>query len=160
MNEDFKTKVIARDLSPHHSFLASFFAGLGEMGMLNQGSVNVVSRRAAEYLYSYLQAKDLCIDPADYADKPDLEALKYVMDHINEILSLLGSYELQITQDNQAMILIEASLCRICPKGVGGAEIKGTLCPIPSFFEKLVNFIMQEDKVSLITRGIEKEGTT
>ena len=45
------------------------------------------------------------------------------------------------------------------PKGVGGAEIKGTLCPIPSFLESLVNKIAGTELIDLITAGIEKEGT-
>jgi len=158
--EDFKTKVIKRDLSPHHSFLASFFAGLAEMGMLNQGSVNIVSKRAAEYLYSYLEAKDLVPDSAAYTHKSDLEILKYIIDYINDILSLLGLYEIQWAQGNRALLLVDGTLCRICPKGVGGAEITGTICPIPTFIAKLTNIIMNEEKITLLTKGIEKDGTT
>ena len=44
---DLKQIVLDRDLNPYHSFFASFFAGLGEMGMLNQGSINIVARRAS-----------------------------------------------------------------------------------------------------------------
>ncbi len=158
--EDFKAKVLERNLNPYHSFLSSFFAGLGELGMLNQGSVNIVSRRAAEYLYSYLEAKELLPNPAFYANIIDLEALKYIINHINEILSLLGSYRLQMSEPKKAVFLIDSSYCRICPKGVGGAEIKGTICPIPSFVGTLVNLIMGHEKIVLLTKGIEKEGIT
>jgi hypothetical protein len=30
--------------------------------MLNQGSINIVAKRAAEYLYAYLDAKDILPD--------------------------------------------------------------------------------------------------
>ena len=46
---DIKQIVLDRDLNPYHSFFASFFAGLGELGMLNQGSINIVAKRASEY---------------------------------------------------------------------------------------------------------------
>ena len=45
---DIKTVVIERGLNPYHSFFASFFAGLGELGMLYQGSINIVAKRAAD----------------------------------------------------------------------------------------------------------------
>jgi hypothetical protein len=104
--EDFKAKVIERNLNPYHSFLSSFFAGLGELGMLNQGTGNIVSRRAADYLYSFLDAIELLPNPAFYANITDLEALKYIIDHINEILSLLGRYKLQLSEQKKAVFLI------------------------------------------------------
>ena len=59
---DIKATVINRDLNPYHSFLSSFFAGLAELGMINQGSINIVAKRAADYLYSYLDAKEILPD--------------------------------------------------------------------------------------------------
>ena len=157
---DFKSKVIDRDLNPYHSFLASFFAGLGEMGLLNQGSVNIVSRRAAEYLYSYMEAKDLLPDENEIKSKSGEELVTYLIDYINGILSLIGKYQIEANGNENWSFLIDGSLCRICPKGVGGAEVKGTLCPVPSFIENLINLMMTTDTIKMLTKGIEKEGTT
>ena len=158
--DDIKTTIINRDLNPYHSFLSSFFAGLAELGMINQGSINIVSKRAAEYLYSYLDAKDIIPDMNAVPGDTTAEVVKNLILYINKILSLMGGYDLQEVDEGQVVLLVAADKCRICPKGVGGAEVKGTLCPIPSFIERLVNKIAGTELIDLMTAGIEKEGTT
>ena len=157
---DIKATVINRDLNPYHSFLASFFAGLAELGMVNQGSINIVSKRAAEYLYAYLEAKEILPDMETVPGDTTAEVVKNLILYVNKILSLVGEYEFKDTDDDQAVLLITGNTCRICPKGVGGAEVEGTLCPIPSLVENLGNRIAQDDLLDLITTGIEKEGPT
>ena len=157
---DIKQIVLERDLNPYHSFFSSFFAGLAELGMLNQGSINIVAKRAADYLYSYLDAKDILPDMGAVPGSTTTEVVKNLFLYINKILSLVGEYDFQDTEDGQAVLLIAGNTCRICPKGVGGAEVKGTLCPVPNLVEGLVNKIAQKDLLELITTGIEKEGVT
>jgi hypothetical protein len=157
---DLRKTVLERDLNPYHSFLASFFAGLAEMGMLNQGSINIVSKRAAEYLYAYLEAKEILPDLEQYAGSPERERVEAVIEYLNSILSLMGGYHLVQTGPDQLALMIAGKQCRICPKGVGGAAIEGTFCPIPNFIESLVNRITREETLDLVTPGIEKEGTT
>ena len=158
--DDIKTTIINRDLNPYHSFLTSFFAGLAELGMINQGSINIVSRRAGEYLYSYLDAKDILPDMSAVPGDSTAEVVKNLILYINKIISLMGGYDLQEVDEGQVVLLVAADKCRICPKGVGGAEVKGTLCPIPSFIESLVNKIAGTELIDLVTPGIEKEGST
>lgn len=157
---DLKQVVLERDLNPFHSFFASFFAGLGELGMLNQGSINIVAKRAAEYLYAYLDAKEILPDMASVPGDTDAALIKNLILYINKILSLVGEYDLQPVEKGKVVLLITGNTCRICPKGVGGAAVKGTLCPVPSLLESLINRIAQKDLVELITTGIEKEGST
>ncbi|MFL7813145.1 MAG: hypothetical protein ACK2TT_01930 [Anaerolineales bacterium] len=157
---DIKQVVLERDLNPFHSFFSSFFAGLAELGMINQGSINIVAKRAAEYLYSYLEAKEILPDMAAVPGETSTEVAKNLFLYINKILSLVGEYDMIETEEGQALLLLSGNTCRICPKGVGGAEVKGTLCPIPSLVESLVNRIAQQDMLKLVTSGIEKEGTT
>ncbi len=157
---DMKKVVLERDLNPYHSFFAAFFGGLGELGMLNQGSINIVAKRAAEYLYAYLDAKEILPDMGNVPGRSKAEVIKNLILYINKILSMVGEYDLQETGDDQVVLLISGQTCRICPKGVGGAEVKGTLCPIPSLLEALINLIAQNDMLELITSGIEKEGST
>jgi len=157
---DLKKVVLERDLNPYHSFFASFFAGLGELGMLNQGSINIVAKRAAEYLYAYLDAKEILPDMNAVPGESKAEVIKNLILYINKILTMVGEYDLQEAGDNQVVLLIAGNTCRICPKGVGGAEVKGTLCPIPSLLESLINMIAQKDMLELITAGIEIEGST
>ena len=158
--DDIKTTIINRDLNPYHSFLSSFFAGLAELGMINQGSINIVSKRAAEYLYSYLDAKDILPDMNAVPGDSTAEVVKNLILYINKIISLMGGYDLQELDEGRVVLLVAADKCRICPKGVGGAEVKGTLCPVPSFIESLVNKIAGTELIDLVTPGIEKEGTT
>jgi hypothetical protein len=157
---DIKQIVLDRDLNPFHSFFASFFAGLSELGMLNQGSINIVTRRAAEYLYAYLDAKEILPDLNAVPGNTSAEVIKNLILYVNKILSMVGEYDLQQVDENQVVLLITGSTCRICPKGVGGAAVKGTLCPIPTLLESLLNKIAQKDVVKLLTNGIEKEGGT
>ena len=158
--DDIKTTIINRDLNPYHSFLSSFFAGLAELGMINQGSINIVSKRAAEYLYSYLDAKDILPDMNTVPGDSTAAVVRNLILYINKILSLMGEYDLKEVDDGQVVLLVAADKCRICPKGVGGAEVKGTLCPIPSFLESLVNKIAGTELIDLMSAGIEREGTT
>jgi hypothetical protein len=157
---DMKQVVLERDLNPYHSFFASFFAGLGELVMLKQGSINIVAKRAADYLYAYLDAKEILPDLDAVPGESTAEVIKNLILYINKILSMVGEYDLQEAGEDQVVLLIAGQTCRICPKGVGGAEVKGTLCPIPSLLEALINMIAQKDMLELITTGIEKEGST
>jgi hypothetical protein len=157
---DIKQVVLERDLNPFHSFFASFFAGLGELGLLNQGSINIVAKRAADYLYSYLEAKEILPNMKSVPGDTPAELIKNLILYINKILRLVGDYDLQQVDENQVALLIAGNTCRICPKGVGGADVKGTLCPIPSLLESLINKIAQQEIVELITPGIEKDGGT
>jgi hypothetical protein len=157
---DIKQVVLERDLNPYHSFFASFFAGLGELGMLNQGSINIVAKRAAEYLFAYLDAKEILPDLNSVPGNNSTEVLKNLILYINKILSLVGEYDLQQIEEGKVALLITGNTCRICPKGVGGAAVKGTLCPIPSLIENLINKIAQKEIIELLTAGIEKEEGT
>ena len=155
---DIKQVVLERDLNPYHSFFSSFFGGLAELGMINQGSINIVSKRAADYLYSYLDAKEILPDMKAVPGETSTEVVKNLILYINKILSLVGEYEFKEVEDGRAVLLITGNTCRICPKGVGGAEVKGTLCPIPTLVVNLVNKIAQQDLLELVTAGIEKDG--
>jgi hypothetical protein len=128
--------------------------------MINQGSINIVSRRAAEYLYSYLDAKEILPDMKAVPGDTPAAVIKNLVMYVNKILSLVGEYDLQQVDDDSVVLLITGNTCRICPKGVGGAAVKGTLCPIPSLLESLINRIAQKDILELTTAGIEKEGQT
>ena len=157
---DMKATVIERDLNPYHSFLASFFAGLAELGLVNQGSINIVSKRAAEYLYSYLDAKEILPDMKTVPGGTTAEVVKNLILYINKVLSLMGGFDFKEADDGHVVLLVAGDECRICPEGVGGAAVKGTFCPIPSFLESLVNRFADKEIIKLKTNGIEKDGTT
>ena len=157
---DVKATILERDLNPYHSFISSFFAGFAELGVVNQGSINIVAKRAAEYLYTYLEAKEILPDMSAVPGDTNTEIVKNLILYVNKILNLMGGFDLQEVGNDQVVLLIARDKCRICPKGVGGAEVKGTLCPIPSFVESLVNKIAGKEILDLVTNGIEEEETT
>ena len=156
---DFKKIVIERDLNPYQSFLSSFFAGFAELGLINQGSMNIVSKRAAEYQYSYLDARGYLAD-LEVQDDCSEESIRYHIDFINSKLNLIGSYTLEKINQDEYIFRVAGNECRICPKGVGGAAIKGTFCPIPSFYKNMVNLLIGKEIIKLQSSGIEKQGTT
>lgn len=154
---DMKKAVQERDLQPYHSFLAAFFAGFAELGLVNQGSMNIVSRRAAEYFFAYLEAKGILPELEKVPGNSKQEVVKNLILYINKLLGFMGGYELKAGEGEQVVLEIAANRCRICPKGVGGASVKGSLCPIPSFLENLINLIAGETYLKLVSPGIEKK---
>ena len=157
---DIKSVVVERDINPYHTFLSSFFAGFAEMGIINQGTMNIVSRRAADYLYSYLDAKDFLSRLERYDDVRSADSVRYHVEVANKMLNLMGQYELRFHGQGEFELQIASNLCRICPKGVGGAAIKGTLCPIPNFLETLTNLMIGEEVLQLQSTGIKKVDST
>ncbi len=157
---EIKQVIIERDLNPYQSFFASFIAGLSDLGLLNQGYMNIVAKKAAEHLYAYLDAKDILPDIKTVSGSTSTEVIKNLVSYINEKISLVGEYDIQQVDEEHVSLIIMGNTCRICPEGVGGAELKGTLCPIPSLLENLINNIAQQDIVELITNGIEKNNGT
>lgn len=157
---DFKSIVIERDINPYHAFLSSYFAGFAELGMINQGSINIVSRRAAEYLYSYLEAREWISKLKRFEDITSPECIRYHVDCVNGMLNIMGNYEVVGTAEGEISLHVAGDMCRICPKGVGGAEISGSFCPIPTFIERMVNLMLGQDVLALQGKGICKEGLT
>jgi hypothetical protein len=157
---DLKATVTKEDTNPYLSFLSSIFAGLGEMGMLDQDSVNTASQEVAEQLYSYLEANGHIPNLTAYPDKTDFEALNHVVNHINKFICLSGEYKLQLATENKIILLINNGLCTICPKSAAKTKVEDSLCHIPSIIEKLVNLIIKPGHLKLTTKGFEKEGST
>lgn len=141
-------KIESRNLQPYHIFMASFLAGLNEMGMLNQASVNVASRRAGRYLAEYAKAKhDL---PSTSGDaKADAKSF---VDYLNRVVGL--GTEVDVTEEEGGLRMrIVSSSCSFCPKGVGEAELQGTLCPYPGLIEEFVNNLLTGDvTLRLVTK--------
>ena len=152
-----KAKIEARNLEPQHVFLASFLAGLNEMGMLNQASVNVASRRAGQYLADYAKA----IGTVPAAGSTKVESAKLFVEHLDTIMKL--GTQLQTVEENGLVVVkVLSKGCRFCPKGVGEAALEGTLCPYPALIKEFVNQLLPEgQKLKLAMQGrrpLHKEG--
>ena len=152
-------KIEDRSLRPYHIMVASLFAGLNEMGMLNQASVNVASRRAGRYLSEYASAKGGVEKISRDASRNEkVQALVKVLD---TMLELGTRVKVGVTPDDVEIAIVSMG-CKFCPKGVGEAELKGALCPYPGMVEEFVNsFLPPEEKVKLASidrRQLRKQG--
>ena len=150
-------KIRERELEPHHIFLASFLAGLNEMGMLNQASVNVAGRRAGRYLAEYVKAQGDLPEPAGTI----VETAQRYVAHLDSLLRL--GTRIEIGGDGKTTwCRVASNGCRFCPKGVGEAELEGTICPYPGMIEEFVNQLLPDgQKVSLVMtnrRPLVKDG--
>ncbi len=156
---DIKAAASNCDYSPYHSLLSSFFAGLAELGMINQGSINIAAKRAAQHLYSYLDARENLPDMRTIPGDTTAEVVKNLILYINKILYLMDGFDLQEADAGRVVLLVEGDNCWIYPTGVWGTEDKCTLCPISSFLESLVNQVADQKILDTVTTSIDKQGT-
>ncbi len=148
-----KKKVEERELNAGNVFMASFLAGLNELGVLNQGVVNISSSYAGEVLSRYAIVMGFKISP----DTSPEEQIREAINFLNENLKI-GTLSVEFSE-NSFLVKISSSKCRFCPKGVGGAELEGTLCPFPKLIEKFLSETCHVN-VSLIPEGLENRVLT
>jgi hypothetical protein len=55
-----------------------------------------------------------------------------------------------VSEEECVVLKITSSTCKLCPKGVGAAELEGTLCPVPGMVEEIINTFMLPEKVKLV----------
>ena len=150
-------KIDERELEAYHIFLAAFLAGLNEMGMLNQASVNMAARRAGKYLAEYARTRnDLPAPEFSTAD-----TARSLLSFLDRILGLGTKLEIQAEGESTECRVLSSG-CRFCPKGVGEAELEGTLCPYPGLIEEFINQLLPENNemhlVMINRRPLIKEG--
>jgi hypothetical protein len=56
---ELKTEIEKRSINQHNAFLFSIFAGMVDLGLVNQGVVNELAKKAASYMINYYTAKDV-----------------------------------------------------------------------------------------------------
>ena len=135
MIEEMKHNIEARNLRPEHVFAASMIAGISSFGILNQAVVSSAAKQMGKDLATYYSA----IKPDD--SNPKTNTIDAINNSITKLQSLLGiTDEINCNEENGIIYLkIHASKCRYCPKGVGHAELNGTLCPFPTLVEEFIN---------------------
>ncbi|SMP06637.1 hypothetical protein SAMN06265339_0394 [Desulfurobacterium pacificum] len=145
----FEEKVKSRNLRAENVFIASFIAGLNEFGVLNQAIVDFSAERAGKYLVNYLKAVDSGVE----GDCSVEERVEKVLNRLNEELGI-GKLSVE-GSDGKVKVKILSSSCRFCPKGIGEAELEGTLCPFPKLFESFINSLCDLD-FKLEYQGLER----
>lgn len=146
--EKIKIASEEREVNPCQAFFALFISAAAENGILRQGMINLISERISERLFEYLKIKGFIeIDKKTEKEEKFCELLKQV----NEALGIGKVFETEINRsEGKTIVKIKfgGKFCRYCPKGVGLAEIPGSLCPFPILFKKMGSLI--GIKVSII----------
>ncbi len=153
---DLSVEIERRDINQHNFFLFSLFAGMVDMGLINQGVVNELAKITAGYLLNYYTTKNIQFELNEEDPFGNIDIL---FSFFNQNLNFVKEYQIEKSGENSLNISIRSDLCRICPKGLGGAEIKGTLCIIPHLTMYLLDdYLPTGNKISLIKGepGIKK----
>ncbi|OMH40856.1 hypothetical protein [Desulfurobacterium indicum] len=125
-------KIKEQDLKAENVFVASLLAGLNEFGILNQGIINLTGGRIGDFLFQFAKVKGFAISPFLSLE----EQVKKAIVFLNERLRI-GKVFVEFAGED-FFIKVYSSSCRFCPKGVGEAELEGTLCPFPKIFERFL----------------------
>jgi predicted hydrocarbon binding protein len=130
----WKEMIESRNLDPETVFFASFMAGLNEFGILNQMVMKVAGKTSGGYMAKCFKA---C-----YSEETG-KTLSELVSFLNDKLNISGKDFAASETDGKLTVKIRTDKCRYCPKGVGGAELEGTICPFPGIIESFVNEISQ-----------------
>ncbi len=146
---DLRTEIARRDINQHNAFLFAIFAGMVDLGLVNQGVVNELAKKTATYMANYYSAKDI-----EFAiGNETLEKnVAFLFDFFNGDLNFVKEYSIDRSGEG-VRLSISSQFCRICPKGLGGAELKGTLCLIPHFFLHLMNHYLSRQNQLVLPKG-------
>ncbi|HDN75925.1 MAG TPA: hypothetical protein ENG05_02220 [Acidilobales archaeon] len=129
---ELKKIITERGLSPMHVLFATFLASAAESGFLTQGAVNLMAKRVAPVINSYLKAMGYLTK----VPKEPIEAFRYIVTTVNKVLGIGPDLSIKY-EDCVITVKLGGDKCRYCPKGVGLAQIPGTACPFPSLIKEL-----------------------
>ena len=110
-----------RNLTLLHVIMASFMGQLADLGLLNQGSANLIGLGVGQRLGRYFKEVGVPLP------EKDVEAVKRIL----ELADVAEFLLVEKLSDESLLVGIKSDKCKYCPKGIGGAEISGTVCPIP-----------------------------
>ena len=162
-NEAFQENVTRRELDTESIFFASFLAGLNLYNILNQAIINKASDRAGAHLARFAKLKGMDdLNLTTTKNWSARERFEKSVEILKKMLFISKEVEIIHKEENETVISIETSSCRFCPKGVGEAELNGTLCPFPALLKSFSNELWETDVVNLYKeRGkptLTKEG--
>ncbi len=156
---DLKTEITRRDINQHDAFLFALFAGMVDLGLVNQGVANELAKKVASYMINYYTARDIEFSLGTESLEKNVA---FLFDFFNSDLNFVKEYTIE-RPDTGVRLVVASQFCRICPKGLGGAALKGTLCLVPYFFMHLMNYFLARENQLTLAKGaapITKEGTS
>ena len=135
--------------------LASLLASLERLGVLTQGTVGALSNHFVPKLIAYFLVNG-SVDPSKSLEE-NLKAM------FEEFGFEEGTVEIKKGND-EVGVRVLTKKCRICPKQVGGAMIKGFACPIPYMIAIALTYFTREEwrpvpvRVGARLQLLEREG--
>jgi predicted hydrocarbon binding protein len=137
----FVESIKKRGLEPENVFISSFFAGLNELGILNQAVVYLAGHRVGRYLATYCQEKG---NLDTISDGDEVEQCSRALARLNADLTItIDPADVSAEREGDSIVIkINNLQCRFCPKGVGEAALTGTLCPFPGLLEDFLCVIV------------------
>ena len=133
-----------RNLSLLHVIMASFMGQLADLGLLNQGSANLIGLGVGQRLGRYFKEVGILLP------EKDVEAVKRIL----ELADVAEFLLVEKLSDESLLVGIKSDKCKYCPKGIGGAEISGTVCPIPYLIvSTLTSYTGKKYSVALWKKG-------
>ena len=150
VEKKFQENVEKRGLVAESIVFASFIAGLNSFGILNQAVVNLASRRSGKHIANYAKLVDFTEEDRLKGSEWSIgKKFEKTLDVLNKVLPV--SKDIEMKEENEEILIsIRNSTCKFCPKGVGEAELQGTLCPFPSLLESLNNELWESEDIQLI----------
>ncbi|MCD4708833.1 MAG: hypothetical protein K8S62_13955 [Candidatus Sabulitectum sp.] len=150
VEKKFQENVEKRALVAESVFFASFIAGLNSFGILNQAVVNLASRRSGKHLAHFAELANFSdADRATGANWSALKKFEKAIEILKRVMPISKDIETK-EKNGEILVSIRNSTCKFCPKGVGEAELQGTLCPFPSLLESFSNELWESEDIQLI----------
>ncbi|ABL79233.1 hypothetical protein [Thermofilum pendens] len=110
-----------RGLRPVHVFVASMLAEFRENGVLNFGILRAATEKTGAKI-------------AEMLDEDTPRNLEGAVKFLAEALEVSKDFDVE-KNGSILRLRVKSKLCRFCPKGVGGLELPGPLCPFPGLFK-------------------------
>ena len=142
---------LERHLMPFHIVCATSLGELATEGALNQGNALLAGKAAGLNLAQYV--KELAKETGEVLPSDPAQAAEVLI----KLIRLSDVYEIEKISDNRFVVKIKTDQCKYCPKGVGGAEISGTVCPFPGVIEAFVSDVTGR-KISVILKEMDEKG--
>lgn len=158
----FQENVEKRGLTAESVFFASFIAGLNSFGILNQAIVNLASHRSGKHLAHLAELTNISDTDRSMGEKWSAQKkFEKALEILKRVLPI--SEDIESKEENEEILIsIRNSTCKFCPKGVGEAELKGTICPFPALLESFSNELWESEDIQLIKERakpvMKKEG--
>ncbi len=128
--ESYKEMIESRKLDNLHIVLTSMIAEFATLGILNQGTTNIIGSKVGKKISRCIKEmkKDI-----PYEER---ELIKFLIEFCN----MCDDY---IIDDDKIGLKIDK--CKYCPKQIGEAEIEGSACPIPSMLTSCMGELTKKD---------------